>query len=68
MSSQKNLFYKIRSNNLNLDYPDILTDQIDFCFLKVYFSSLIRTKIECIDKQPLINVNRPNKAMWKSAL
>ena len=48
---------KIQSNNLNLDYPDILTDQIDFCFLKVYFSSLIRTKIECINKQSLININ-----------
>ena len=63
MSSQKFLFCKIQSNNLNLDYPNILTNQLDFCFPKLYFSSLIRTKAECINKHPLINVNWPNKAM-----
>ena len=32
-------------------------NQIYLCFLKLYFSPLTRTKIECIDKQLLIDVN-----------
>ena len=41
---EKNLnfsFYTMESNNLNLHYPNILTNQIDFCLPKLYFSSLI---------------------------
>ena len=53
----KFFLYKIQFNNLNLDYPNILTNQIDFCFPKLYFGSLIRTKTECINKQPFIDVN-----------
>ena len=68
MSSQNFLIYEIQPNNLNLDYPNILTNQTDFCFPKLYFSSLIRNKTESINKQPLIDVTWPNKVMWKSAL
>ena len=68
MSNQNFLFYKIQSNNLNLDYPNILTNQTDFCFPKLCFSSLIRTKTDNINKQSLIDVTWPNKPMWKSAL
>ena len=42
--TEKNLnfaFYKIQSNNLNLDYPNILAKQTGFCCPKLYFSSLI---------------------------
>ena len=56
MSSQNFLFYKIQSNNLNLDYPNILTNPTDFCFPKLYFSLLIRTKTNGIKTQPLIDV------------
>ena len=56
MSSQYFLFYKIQSNNLNLNYLNILTNQTDFCFPKLYFSSLIRTKADRINKQLLINL------------
>ena len=52
---------------MNLDYPNILTNHIDFCFLKLYFSVLTRKKIESINKQ-LVDVNWPNKAILKSAL
>ena len=34
-------FYKIQSNNLNLNYANILTNQSDFCLTKLYFSPLI---------------------------
>ena len=68
MSSQNFLFYKIESNNLNLDYPNILTNQTDYSFPKLYFSSLIRTETDSINKQSPIDVTWPNKAMWKSAL
>ena len=37
------IFHKIPSNDLNSDYSNILTIQIDFCFVKSYFSLLIRT-------------------------
>ena len=47
---QWNCMYKIQSSNLNLNYPNILTNQIDFCFPKLYFSPLIRTKMEFINK------------------
>ena len=60
--------YKIHSNNLIFDYPNILINQNDFSFPKLYFSPLIRTKIECINKQRLVDVNWPNKAIWKSEL
>ena len=50
-------FYKIESNNLNLHYPNILTNQIVLCFPKLYFSPLVQTKIECINKQLLVDVN-----------
>ena len=62
------LLYKIQSNNLIFDYPNILINQIDFSFRKLYLSPLIRTKIECINKQRLVDVNWPNKAIWKSEL
>ena len=68
ISSRNFLFYKIPSNNLNFHYPNILTNQTDFCFLKLYFSLLNRTKTDSIKKQPLIDVTWPKKAMWKSAL
>ena len=68
MSNPNFSFYKLQSNNLNLDYTNILTSQIDFCFPKLRFSPLIRTKIECINKQLLVDVNWPNKAIWKSTL
>ena len=68
MSNPHFSFYKIQSNNLNHGYPNILTNQINFCFSKLYFSPLIRTKIEYINKQLVIDVNWPNKAFWKSAL
>ena len=68
MSKQNFLFYKIQSSNLNLDFSNILTNQIDFCFPKLYFSPFIRTKIERINKQLLFNVNRSNKAIRKLAL
>ena len=51
MSNPNFLFYKLQSSNLNLDY----TSQIDFCFPKLCFSPLIRTKIECINKQLLVD-------------
>ena len=50
-------FYKIESNNLNLHYLNILTNQIVLCFPKLYFSPLVQTKIECINKQLLVDVN-----------
>ena len=34
----------------------------------MYFNPLVQTKIECINKQLLVDVNQPNKAVWKSAL
>ena len=61
MSNQHFSFSKIQANNLNLDYSNVLTNQIDFCFPKLYFSPLIRTKIECINKQLLVYINWPNK-------
>ena len=45
-----------------------MTNQIDLYFLKLYFSPLIRTKIECMDKQLLVDFNWSNKAIWKSVL
>ena len=68
MSDPHFSFYKIQSNNLNLDYPNILNNQIDFRFPKLYFSPLIRSKIEGINKQLLVDFNWPNKAIWKSVL
>ena len=61
-------FYKIQFNNLNVDYPNILTSQTYFRFPKLYFSTLIQTKIEYFNKQLLIDVNWPNKSIWKSAV
>ena len=29
-------FYEIQSSNLNLNYPNILTNQIDFCFPQLH--------------------------------
>ena len=68
MSNQIFLFNKIASDNLNLDYRNILTYEIDFCFPKLYFGPLIQTKGESINKQLLVNVNWPKKAIWKPAL
>ena len=68
MSNAHFSFYKIQSSNWNLDYPNMLTNQIDFRFPKLYFSPLIRNKIECINKQLLVYVNRPSKAIWESVL
>ena len=44
--------------------------EIDFCFSKLYFSSLIQTwvKFMRISKQLLIEINQVNKAIFKSAL
>ena len=61
-------FYKIQSNNLNLNYANNLTNQTDFCLTKLYFSPLIQTKIEWINKQLLVDVNWLSKAIWKSGL
>ena len=61
MSNPHFSFYKTQSKNLNLDYPNILTNPNDFCFPKLYFSPLIQTEIECISKQLLIDANSPNK-------
>ena len=41
--------YIIQSNNLILDYLNILSNQIDFCFPKLHVSPQIRTKIELIN-------------------
>ena len=49
------------SNNSNSDYLSALSVQIGF--LKLYFSPLIRTPIECINKPMLIDVNRFNKTI-----
>ena len=68
MSKQHFLIHKTQSNNFSLDYPNKLTNQIDLYFQKLYFSPLIRMKIECIDKQLLVDVNYSNKAIWKSTL
>ena len=68
MNNQHFPFYKKQSHNLSLNYPNILTNQINSCFSKLCFSPLIRTKIECINKQLLVDVNCPNKAIWKLAL
>ena len=68
MSKQHFSFYKIESNNLNLDYLIKLSNEIDLCFLKLYFSPSIRAKIECIEKELLVDLNWSNKAIWKSAL
>ena len=65
---QWNCIYEIQSNNLNLNYPNLLIYQIDFCFSKLYFSSLIQTKIECINKQLLFDVDWPNKAIWMEVI
>ena len=53
---------------MNLDYPNKLNNQIDLYFPKLNFSLSIRTKIECIDKELLVDVDSTNKAIWKSAL
>ena len=53
---------------MNLDYPNKLNNQIDLCFPKLNFSLSIRTKIGCIDKELLVDVDSTNKAIWKSAL
>ena len=58
----------MQSNNLNLDYANILTNQIDFCFPKLYFNPLIWTKIGCINKLLLLDVNWRNKAIWTLVL
>ena len=68
MNNPKLWFYRMQSNNLNLDYLNVLTNQIDFCFSKLYLSTLIRTKIECITKQLLVDINWPSKAIFNSAL
>ena len=68
MSDSHFLFNKIQFNNLNLDYPNILTKKTDFYFPKLYSSPLIGAKIECINKQLLVDINWSNKAIWKSAL
>ena len=68
MSMKHFSFHKIKSNNLNLGYLNKLTNQIDLCFPKLYFSPSIRAKIECIEKELLVHLNWSNKAIWKSAL
>ena len=68
MSSEHFSFYKIEPHNLNLDYPHILTNPIVLRFPKLYFSPLVQTKIECFNKQLLVDINWINKAIWKSTL
>ena len=68
MNNQKFSFYKLQSNNSNLDYWNIFTNQIDFCFSKLSSGQLIRTNVECVNKQVLIEINWPSKAVSKSAL
>ena len=68
MSNPYFSFCKKQSNNLNLNYLNNLTNQIDCCFTKLCFSPLIQTQIECINKQLLVDVSWPNKAIWKSEL
>ena len=45
---------KIPSHNLNSVYSNFLTNEIDFCFPKLYSSQLIRTQIEYVNKLDLI--------------
>ena len=66
-SHEQPIFYKIRFNNY-FNYPNILTNQTDFCFPKLYFSLSVPTKIVCINKQLLVDVIWPNKTICKSSL
>lgn len=68
MSSEHFSFYEIEYNNFNLDYPNILTNQIVLRFLNLYFSPLVQTKIECFNKQLLVDINWLNKDILKSVL
>ena len=44
-------------NILNSDYSNVLTIQIDLCFLQLLLSPLIRTQIEDINEQQLVDFN-----------
>ena len=55
--------HKMLSDNLNSDYLSAGTAQIEICFLKLYFSPLIRTPIEWTNKPMLVDVNQLNKAI-----
>ena len=68
LNKQQFSVYEIHFNNLDLGCPIIFINQIDFCFLKLYFGPLIRTIIEYINEQLLVDVYWPNKVIWKSAL
>ena len=50
-------------NKFVSDNSNVVNIQIDFCFLKQNFSSLIRTQIEFINGQILGDVNWFNKAI-----
>ena len=66
------IFYQVKWYLIkwHSDYLNVSTMEIDFCFSKLYFSSLIQTwvKFMRISKQLLIEINQVNKAILKSAL
>ena len=46
------------------DYSNVLTIQIDFCFLKLYFSRRsLQNQIECSNYQLLIDISWVNKVI-----
>lgn len=59
---------KMSLNNLTSSYQNVSIIQIEFCFPKLYFRKFIRTQMECISWQLLVDDNWLNKAIWKSAL
>ena len=61
-------FCKMPRNNFNSDQSTVFIVQIYFYLPKLYFSLLIGTQIDGINKQQLVLVNWLNKAIWKSAL
>ena len=63
---QTNFLWDSHFSTLNM-LPNNVAIQIYFCFPMLYLSPSIRTKIECNNKQLLVDVNWINKAIWKSA-
>ena len=59
---------KMSLNNLTSSYQNVSIIQIEFCFPKLYFRKFIRTQMECISWQLLVDDNWLNKAIWKSVL
>ena len=56
------------SSDLNFDYLNVVIILINLYFAKLCFSPLVRTYIECINKQLLVDINWLSKAIWKSEL